>query len=306
MWTDTEMTRRLGIPYPIIQGPFGGGLSSARLLAAVSEAGGLGSFGANNLSADKITQVIDEIRTLTDKPFAINLSIPIEDSERLAINADVIKEVTTLLAPYYNQLGVQFPAVPDRFGQDFDAQMDAILAARPPVFSFVFGIPRTDVLQACRDRGILTCGTATTVDEAVAIDAAGVDFVVASGFEAGGHRGSFLKPAEESLMGTFALVPQVVRRVSIPVIAAGGIADGHGIAAAFALGAKAVQIGTAFLACDESGTEALHRERLFSARAGDTVLSRVFSGRLARGIRNEFIDEMRAHEVQLPQYPVQN
>jgi nitronate monooxygenase len=152
----------------------------------------------------------------------------------------------------------------------------------------------------------MTAATATTVEEAMAIEAAGIDFVVASGFEAGGHRGSFLKSPEDSLIGTFALVPQVTRRVKIPVIAAGGIADGRGIAAALALGADAVQIGTAFLACDESGANNLHRDMLFGPQASDTVLSRAFSGRLARGVRNKFIDAMRPHEAALPPFPVQN
>jgi nitronate monooxygenase len=306
MWADSEISRQLGIIYPIIQGPFGGGLSSPQLVASVCEAGGLGSYGANHLPADKISEVIAEIRNLTNKPFAINLWVPNRETDHSTMNAEAFEKNAALLAPYYEQLGIDLPAPPGHFGQDFETQVAAVLAAKPALLSFVFGIPSIGILQACRDRGILAAGTATTVDEAVAIEAAGFDFVVASGFEAGGHRGSFLKPAEESLVGTFALVPQVASRVGIPVIAAGGIADGRGIAATLALGAMGVQIGTAFLACDDSGTNELHREMLVSGRAGDTVLSRAFSGHLARGIRNGFIDAMRPFETQLPGYPAQN
>jgi nitronate monooxygenase len=246
-----------------------------------------------------------QIRALTSRPFAINLWIPFEDSDHPAISAEAFDRNAALLAPYYRELGIAPAVLPDRFGPAFDDQVAAALEAKPALLTFVFGIPTREVLEACRRQGILTAGTATTVDEAVAIERAGVDLVVASGFEAGGHRGSFLKPAEESLTGTFALVPQVVGRVRIPVIAAGGIADGRGIAASLALGAGGVQIGTAFLACDESAISGPHRDRLFSA-PGDTVLSRVFSGRLARGIRNRLIDEMRPYEATLPRYPVQN
>jgi nitronate monooxygenase len=305
MWMNTALTRRANITYPIVQGPFGGGLSSVRLTAAVSEAGGLGSYGANYLPGDKIRAVVDEIRSLTTRPFAINLWVPQGDLE-MPVDIDRFDKAVALFAPYFEELSIAMPSRPNRFGQVFREQIEAALAARPPLLTFVFGVPSTDILQACRDRGILTAGTATTVEEALAIEAAGVDFVVASGFEAGGHRGSFLKPPGDSFIGTFALVRQVARRVRIPVIAAGGIADGAGIAAALALGADAVQIGTAFLACQESGANNLHREMLFSPRASDTVLSKVFSGRLARGVRNELVDAMRPHEATLPPFPVQN
>ena len=162
------------------------------------------------------------------------------------------------------------------------------------------------MLRRCRELEIVTIGAATTPDEAVALETAGVDMVVATGFEAGGHRVSFLRPAEESLTGTFALVPQVADAVDVPVIAAGGIADGRGVAAALTLGAQAVQIGTAFLACTESATSAIHRDALFSPAAKRTALTRAFSGRLARGIRNRFMEELRSHESALPMYPVQN
>jgi nitronate monooxygenase len=180
-----------------------------------------------------------------------------------------------------------------------------LLDAKVPVFSFIFGIPPGEILEECRAKGIVTIGTATTPDEAVALEVAGVDAIVASGFEAGGHRGSFLRPAEDSLMGTLSLVPQVVDAVDLPVIAAGGIGDARGVLAAFALGAEAVQIGTAFLACDESGASPLHREALRGTNAGHTGLTRGFTGRLARGIHNRLMAEMNREGTPILPYPLQ-
>ncbi|MGH6930404.1 MAG: NAD(P)H-dependent flavin oxidoreductase, partial [Dongiaceae bacterium] len=188
----------------------------------------------------------------------------------------------------------------------FDQQIEALLEARPPVFSFVFGIPAPAILEACRARGIVTLGAATSIAEAQALDDAGVDLIVATGFEAGGHRPSFIARAEDSLMGTFALTQLVAARVKAPVIAAGGIVDGRGIRAALALGAQAAQIGTAFLACAESGTTDAHREALFGERAEDTMLTRAYTGRLARGLRNRWVEEMAPRTATLPPFPVQS
>jgi len=301
----TTLSRRVGLSVPIIQGPFGSGISAVELVVAVSESGGLGSFGVHHLGRDGIRDVAAAIRAKTSRPFALNLWIPFEDSENPSLTDTEFQQAIDTLRPYYDQLGVTSPTRPIRFTPPFAEQIEAVLDARPSVFSFVFGIPEASVLERCRELGILTLGTVTTVDEAVAMNNAGVDAVVASGFEAGGHRISFLQPAEDSLVGTMALIPQVVDAVQIPVIAAGGIADGRGIAAALCLGAQAVQIGTAFLACDESGANTVHREQLHSHNARYTVLTRAFTGRLARGIRNRFVDEMRPNELHVPNYPVQ-
>jgi len=177
--------------------------------------------------------------------------------------------------------------------------MEAVLEAKPHVISFVFGAPSQKVIKACHDRKIFIIGTATNIDEARHLKEVGVDAVIATGFEAGGHRPSFLMKAEASLIGTLALVPQVVDTVSVPVIAAGGMADGRGIAAALALGAQAVQMGTAFLACEESAVSSIHRDMLLQARATDTRLTRVFSGRLLRAVRNRFMDEMETRSAEL-------
>ncbi len=306
MWKDTPITRRLGLQVPIIQGPFGGGLSTVPLVAQVSEAGGLGSYGAHVLSPGKIREVAAEIRRATPRPFALNLWVSSDDpgaedmdSVRFAANHEVFR-------PIYEELGITIPSAYVAEPIDFEAQARAVIEARPAVFSFVFGIPAPEILEACRQVGITTLGAATTAEEAVAVEAAGVDVVLATGCEAGGHRPSFLRPAEESLTGTLALVPQVVDRVKIPVIAGGGIADARGAAAAFALGADAVQLGTAFLACEESGASAAHRERLFSEQAANTKLSRAFTGRLARFIKNRALDEIEARQTSALPYPLQS
>ncbi len=306
MWRDTAITRRLGLDYPIIQGPFGGGLSTVGLVAAVSNSGGLGSYGAHLLAPSEIHALAAEIRQATDRPFALNLWVSDHDEGGLEMSAAAFAKSLARFQPFYEELGIAPPTRPEKFTVRFEDQIGAILDARPPVFSFVFGIPSREILFECRKRGIITLGAATTVDEAVAIEQAGVDLVLATGFEAGGHRPAFLRPAEESLVGTLALVPQVVDRVKIPVVAAGGISDGRGVAAALTLGAQAVQLGTAFLACVESGASATHREKIFSPDAHHTVLSRSFTGRLARFIRNQFIERLE-HSTPSPlPFPLQS
>lgn len=300
----TEATRRLGVAAPIIQGPFGGNLSTAKLTSVVSNAGGLGSFGAHVTAPADIEARAAEIRALTDRPFALNLWVSDHDPGGLSPSAADLDRAYGLFEPYFRELGVPRPAPPERFHHSFDEQVDALLEARPPVFSFVFGIPPAKVLAECKRRGIVTMGAATTVAEARALDDAGVDVIVATGFEAGGHRPSFLASAEASLTGTFALIQLVAPRVAAPVVAAGGIADAVGVRAALALGAQAAQIGTAFLACEESGTTDEHRALLFSDRASTTVLTRAFSGRLARGLANRWTDELASRTNELPPFPI--
>lgn len=295
----------LGIQHPVIQGPFGGGLSTARLTAIVSNMGGLGSFGAHNLAPEGIGRITREIRTLTQKPFALNLWISDHDPGGLSLSPEQFDRYSRLFAPYFRELGIELPAMPGSYSHRYEQQIESLLEARPPAFSFVYGVPSARVLAECRRLGIVTIGAATSVAEAQALEAAGVDLVVATGMEAGGHRPSFLDSAERSLMGTFALVQLVARRVRIPLIAAGGIADARAMRATRALGADAVQVGTAFLACEESGATNEHRAALFSARASDTALTRAFSGRLARGIRNRWVDEMAARTAELAPFPIQ-
>lgn len=299
----TQLLSRLGIQRPIIQGPFGGGYSTERLAAAVSNAGGLGSFGAHHLSAPSILETAASIRRLTARPFALNLWVSNHDEGGLHPPREAVLRMHEALRPCYAELGIGPPPPESKPVHDFEEQARAVIEARPAVFSFVFGIPSPEIVAACKSRGIFLAGGATTVDEARALEQAGIDAVVASGFEAGGHRPSFLAAAEDSLTGAMALVPQVASALEIPVIAAGGIADARGVDAAMRLGAQAAQIGTAFLACEESGAPALHRAMLFDRSARRTVLSRVYTGRLARGIANRLHDELRATSL-LP-YPAQ-
>ncbi|MFM9841066.1 MAG: NAD(P)H-dependent flavin oxidoreductase [Cyclobacteriaceae bacterium] len=306
MWNKTKVTELLGIKYPIIQGPFGGGLSSLKLLSTVSNLGGLGSYGVHTFSAEQILALNKEILNLTNKPYALNLWVSDHDERLSAYTKADYEKLKIKFKPYFDELGIAFPEMQTDFQPKFDQQVEAVLKAKPPVFSFVFGIPAKEILNECRKSGIKTIGTATTPDEAMALEEAKVDLVVATGAEAGGHRVSFIRSAEDSLTGTFALIPQVVDKIKTPVIAAGGIADGRGIVAALTLGASAVQIGTAFLACEESNAIDMHRQKLFSPEAKYTTLTRVFTGRLARGIVSRLSEDMKDFQKELAPFPLQS
>jgi len=304
-WNQNRLTAKLGIDYPIIQGPLGG-LSSQKLTAAVSNFGGLGSFGALNLSAEAIKDVIAEIRSLTSKPFAMNLWVSQEDEGTRRSDERAFVRSLPPIARQLSELGAPLPTYkPFSPATRFEDQARALIDAKVPVFSFIFGIPPREILEECRMKGIVTIGAATTPEEGAALQEAGVDAVVASGFEAGGHRGSFLRPAEDSLTGTLSLIPQVVDMVDVPVIAAGGIGDARGVVAAMALGAEAVQMGTVFLACEESGASRLHRETLRRRDAKHTALTKGFTGRLARGIRNRILEDLNQAGTEILPYPLQ-
>nr|WP_179492566.1 nitronate monooxygenase [Microbacterium immunditiarum] len=295
------MRDTLGIDAPIVLGPFGG-LSSAELTAAVSELGGLGSYGLYGYSPGRIRDTIAAIRERTAKPFAVNLWLATGD-EVTPADVDLEPRISEL-APVFEELGLPLPKPPAAFLPDLSAQLEAVLDAAPAVLSVVYGVPGAELVQAARERGMRLIGTATTVAEAVALDEAGVDAIVATGAEAAGHRVSFLAPAEESLVGTFSLVPQVADAVRAPVIAAGGVADRRGVAAAFALGASGVQVGTAFLRTQESAAPPSHRRAIAGASDTTTVLTRAMSGRLARGIPNRAM-RMLQDATNLP-FPAQN
>jgi nitronate monooxygenase len=273
--------------------------------AAVSNFGGLGSFGAHGLSPAAIKDVIAEIRSLTSKPFAMNLWVSMEDEGARASDENAFNRSLAPLAVHLDALGAPRPTYKPYSPIRFEDQARVLLDANVPVFSFVVGIPPREILEECRTKGIVTIGAATTPDEAEALQEAGVDAIVASGFEAGGHRGSFLWSAEDSLTGTFSLVPQIADMVNVPVIAAGGIADAGGVIAALALGAEAVQMGTVFLACEESGASLLHRRALREKKAGHTALTKGFTGRLARGIHNRLMKELNRKETEILPYPLQ-
>jgi nitronate monooxygenase len=304
-WNENRLTAKLGIDYPVIQGPLGG-LSSQKLTAAVSNFGGLGSFGALNLSPDAIKDVIGEIRSLTAKPFAMNLWVSQEDEGARRSDESAFNRSLAPIARHLTELGAPLPThKPYSPPPRFEDQARALIEANVPVFSFIFGVPPTEILQECRAKEIVTIGAATTPEEAAALEEAGVDAIAASGFEAGGHRGSFLRAADDSLTGTFSLVPRIADTVNVPVIAAGGIADARGLIAALALGAEAVQMGTAFLACEDSDASRLHRQALQEKRAGHTALTKGFTGRLARGIHNRLLEELSRPGIEILPYPLQ-
>ncbi|MBD3940234.1 DUF561 domain-containing protein [Microbacterium sp. NEAU-LLC] len=292
----------LGIVAPIVLGPFGG-LSSIELTATVSDQGGLGSYGLYGYDADRISDTVAALRSATSRPFAVNLWLPTGDE---VAPADVdLAPALAAVAPLYEAVGLTVPHPPSTFLPDIASQLTAVMDAAPAVLSLVYGVPDHRLVEAAHSRGIRIFGTATTVAEAVELDAAGVDAIVATGAEAAGHRVSFLQPAEASLVGTFALVPQVVDAVRVPVIAAGGISDRRGVAAAFALGASGVQIGTAFLRTRQSAATEAHRQAIAAAGDITTVLTRAMSGRLARGIPNRAMRAIETAGVIAP-FPAQN
>ncbi|SFB51593.1 nitronate monooxygenase [Cohnella sp. OV330] len=304
MRMETSFTRKLGIAYPIVQAPMAGGPATSELAAAVSNAGGLGSLGAGYWSPAQITDAIREVRRRTDRPFAVNLFVP----ERTGVKAtdDEIAGMNAHLNAYRAKLRIASDPAFSSFAPSFEDQVQVLLEEEVPVFSFTFGIPSPEAMQAMRQRGIAIVGTATTVEEGIRLEAAGADAIVAQGSEAGGHRGTFLSEAADALIGTLALVPQLADRVSVPVIASGGIMDGRGLAACLALGASAVQMGTAFLASPESGAHAAHKRLVLSSAEDATAVTVAYSGKAARGIRTDFMRDMRAYPGTIPDYPIQN
>lgn len=299
-----EITGLLGVDAPIVLGPFGG-LSSVTLTAAVSELGGLGSYGLYGYSGERILETAAEIRDFTSKPFALNLWLPLDEAQPADISPADYARYAKALEPFFDEVGIEVPPQPAQYLPPLEEQLEAVWEAEPAVLSVVFGVPSATTMKAARARGILVVGTATTVAEARALEAAGVDAIVATGLEAAGHRVSFLRPAAESLVGTFALIPQVVDEVEVPVIAAGGVADRRGVRAAFALRASGVQVGTAFLATRESAINDAHRRAIRTATDDGTVLTDAASGRLARGIPNRMIRAIESSGVRAP-FPVQN
>ncbi len=280
-----------------------GGPTTVDLVVAVSNAGALGSFGAAYMTPQQIRDACAATRARTDGPFSVNLFTPVPEPARFNPSATLER-----LHIYHDELGIAAPSVPELPAQAdrFEAQVDAVLEGRPRAFSFTFGIPSADVIERMKSTGIVVIGTATTVDEAIQLQEAGVDAICAQGSEAGGHRGTFAVPFERALIGTVALVPQIVDAVRVPVIASGGIMDGRGIAAALALGASGVQLGTAFLTTPESGAPPAHKQAVRSAGEDATTITRAFSGRQARAIRNRVVDEFECDPDSTAPYPLQN
>jgi nitronate monooxygenase len=304
MWPDRRLIELLGIEHPIVLAPMAG-FATAQLAASVGDAGGLGSVGCAAFKPEAAAKAIEELRQVARKPINANFFC------HAPAKADAGREQAwrARLSPYYRELEIDEAPLPRFDLAPFGETMcEMIEATRPDVVSFHFGLPAAALVARIKAVGCRVISSATTVEEARWLEAHGADAVIAQGAEAGGHRATFLADdlhrAMASQSGTLALVPQIADAVQVPVIAAGGIADGRGIAAAFALGASGVQIGTAFLRCPEAGTSPLHREALRRARDNDTVLTNVFTGRPARAIANRLPRELGPLSEAAPDFPL--
>jgi nitronate monooxygenase len=300
------LTRRLSLSHPIIQAPLAGGGDTPELVAAVCEAGAIGFIGAAYLTPQQIAAAARTVKARTARPFGINLFAPVPAPDVPQDMGPALQR----LAPFYAELGLPPPLAPAfaDIQDGFEQQLAAALESGASAFSFTFGMLPPTAIDAIKGRGMFVMGTATTVEEGIALEQAGADAIIAQGSEAGGHRGTFAAEFADAMVGTMALVPQLVDAVSVPVIASGGIMDGRGIVAAMALGASAVQMGTAFLTCDEAGISEAYKEKILTAHAHQTRITRAFSGRPARGIVNRFMTEVEPAGMSdsvLP-FPLQN
>jgi len=301
MWPDKRLLELLQIEHPIIQAPMAGS-STVAMAAAAANAGCMGSHGCAMMAPEVYKKTFDDTRALTNGTLNMNFFCHNAPS----LDAEKAKLAQAKLVPFYDEFGLgEVPEVkPTHFPFD-ETMMDAVLETRPNVISFHFGLPDQNIVEKLKQERLIILCSATTQAEAKDLEARGVDAIIAQGWEAGGHHGFYLKD-HTAAIGTIALVPQLVDAVDIPIIAAGGIADGRGIAAAFALGAAGVQIGTAFLTCNESGVPEPHRQSLLQSDGSNTKLTKVFSGRPARGLRNRYMEEMSASEDELPDFPLMN
>jgi len=314
--------KSLNIQYPVIQAPMAGGVTTPKLTAEVSNAGGLGTIGAGYMTPDELRKCIQSVRSLTKMPFGVNLFIPQSGgvktsraalqrdkspSEDMAYSdTDIVLDMNRKLDSYRRELGIPENPSRDFHGDSFEKQLEVVLAERVKVFTFTFGVPSLEVVRNFKQQGTYVMGTATTVPEALYLEKHEVDAIIAQGSEAGGHRGTFLHASETPLIGTLALIPQVVDAVNIPVIAAGGVMDGRGLAACLMLGAVAVQMGSAFIACTESGAHELYKKALLKAEAHQVAMTTAYSGKAARGIKTKFMNDMCEYRGEVPPYPVQN
>jgi len=297
----TPLCDLVGIEYPIIQAPMAGGPTTPELVAAVSAAGALGSFGHAYTAAETMRTDAAAVRARTARPFNLNLftaPVPVEappDQQRAAIAA---------VRPLFEQHGLAVPErVPPPYAPDFATQLEAVCDLRPAVCTIHLGELSPTVLARIRGLGIRLGSSATSVREARHLEGLGADFIIAQGGEAGGHRGTFLGSWEHAMTGTLALVRQIVRAVRVPVVAAGGIMDGAGIAAVLALGAQAAQLGTAFVVCAESGAPAAHKKAIVEMDGDETTMTQAFSGKPARGVRNRFTELAQSEGWPLLPFP---
>lgn len=296
--------KHFNMKYPIIQAPMAGGITTPELVSTVSNLGGLGSYAGGYIKPNQLEKDIKAIQKLTQAPFCVNLFVP----NPYTVDPDAVQKAIKALDSIYTLFELT-PRLPSsNFKKDeelFNQQIDLLIALKVPICSFTFGIPQQEVLSKLKKATIAIIGTATSLQEALAWKAAGADAIVAQSAQAGGHRASFMSPKE--LLDLPVLLNQLSKQISIPIIAAGGIMDKKGISKAIDEGAAAVQMGTAFLLTNESGASEVYKDRILEEAEDKTVLTTTFSGKLARGIRNKFIDYMESQpkEAILP-YPLQN
>ncbi|MTH53758.1 nitronate monooxygenase [Bacillus mangrovi] len=293
---------KLKLRYPIIQAPMAGGITGPELVSAVSKSGCLGSIGAGYMKPGDLSSLISEVKAETELPFAVNLFVP----ESQNVSESEIKVAYDALQPYRGELGISetMPALQE-MASPYHEQLEIVLRENVPVVSFTFGMPASEEVRELKNQGVFIIGTATSVMEAILLEDRGVDAIVAQGSEAGGHRGTFSGPSSQHLLGLMSLVPQICDFVSVPVIAAGGIMDARSFRAALQLGAQAVQMGTAFLTTHESSAHPAYKEAVLNAREDQVVVTAAFSGKEARGIKNQFIHGME-NETRILPYPLQN
>jgi nitronate monooxygenase len=300
MWSTQGISKILGVRIPLIQAPMAGPVTTPELIAAVANAGGLGSLGAGYMNPNDMRNTISAIRQLTDKPFAVNLFVP----ENHSASVEQLKTMQTILTNVCQELKIEIDVPRAPFLPAFDEQIEIIIEEKIPICSFTFGVPSQTSIAKLKKQNIILIGTATCLEEAKLLENSGMDIIVAQGSEAGGHRGTFARPYDEGLIGLMALVPQLVDHIQLPIVAAGGIMDTRGIRAAFALGAAGVQMGTAFLACPESGVSAIFQKILL--HNDKTTLTNAYSGKYVRALRNKFIENMKPYAAQILNYPIQN
>ncbi|MGH0498851.1 NAD(P)H-dependent flavin oxidoreductase [Bacillus wiedmannii] len=283
----------LQIKYPIIQAGMAGAITTPELVAAVSNSGGLGTLGAGYMSPEQIREAINKIRERTDKPFGVNLLL----TKEIQIEEEKLNLAKVLLSGVNREFGIEEEET-IKLPKSYKEQLQVLVEENVPVVSFAFQTLEKEEIDDLKRRGIKVIGTATHVREARVLAELGVDIIVGQGSEAGGHRGTFIGKEQDAMIGTFALIPQLV--------AAGGVMNGQGLVAAFSLGAEAVQMGSAFLTSEESITHDVYKEAVLHSTDTSTTVTRAFSGKYARGIRNEFIERHEGKEEGLPMYPVQN
>jgi nitronate monooxygenase len=300
---ETRLSNALQLKYPLIVAPMAGGPSSVDLVVSASEAGALGSIGAAYFGPNTIKEVTHQARERTQRPFAINLFIP---SQIPTHSEEQLRFAIRKTQAFRNELGLPEPKLAPPYQEDFDQQFEAVLSLKPAVFSFVFGILQNEYMKEARKHGIFIIGTATTPAEAFELESTGVDAVVLQGYEAGGHRGIFDPASDDPNIGMADLIRELKGKIKIPLIAAGGIMTTDEVRATLQAGADAVQMGTAFLAVKEAGTSAPYRKKLLETKNRTTKLTRAFSGRLARGIVNRFMEEMDSEPHAILPFPIQN